>query len=576
MSRARPFILWRHITVELWRVLLLTVSVLVVVIAFAAAVKPLADGKLSPAQAIRFMILAVPPMLAYALPFSAGFAATLTYHRMAHDNELLAAHAGGISHRAILAPALATGLILLLTLAALNEYIIPRFLQSMERLVAQDLTKLMVHSFERGQAIENGNLMIFADDVLLPSQETKKRLAAEQGITDALELEGVVFVELDSKGAVRHEAVVRKAEVYISPTTDQAGAVHRVASIIPIDGAGRIEDTEFFSFDQLDPIIIDLPNAFHDNPKFLTWGELRRLRQFPDRMDFIRVRSQDLAHHLAERDTTAAINADLHNTGQVKFQTSGNEPMVLHAGGIHWNKDANAWLVLPNPNTNTIEIEWFRMGEDGAPGGGGITQLTPKRALLRTNIGKDRTNREMTITLKLFETRVASSVADVGSDLGDDNAPRQPEILKEGLKLAYDPLPDLLNKNAHELLTLANSYVDQDAPVPFIQKPIQNLKREILSLDREITSKQQERWAFAVSCFLMVLAGAIIAIKFSQSPPLGVYMWSFFPALTTVITIVSGQQVVHNTGAPGLLLLWGGVVALAGYILLAYFSIRKH
>ncbi len=575
MSRASPFILWRYIFFELWRVLLLTVSVLVVVISFAAAVKPLADGKLSPDQAIRFMLLAMPPMLAYALPFSAGFAATLTYHRMAHDNELLAAHAGGISHRSILMPALLSGVVLFGSLAVLNEYIIPRFLQSMERLIAQDLTKLMVHSFERGQAIENNGLMIFADDVLLPSSETRAKLAS-QGISDALELEGVVFIELDKAGSVRHEAVVRKAEVYISPITDETGAVRRVASIIPIDGAGRVEDTEFFSFARLDPIIIDLPNAFHDNPKFLTWNELRQLRHQPDRMDFIRVRSEDLAHHLAERDTTAAINADLHNTGQVKFTTPGNEPLVLRAGGIKWNNEDNAWHVLPAPDTGTIEIDWYRIGPDGSPGSGGVTQLTPTSALLKTSIGKDRTSRDLTITLILSNAKVENSIADAGDDLDSAPPALQPEITKDGLTLTYNPLAELLDKSALELLDLAKPYVERDIPVPFIKRPTDDLKRELLSLNREITSKQNERWAFATSCLLMVLTGAVIAIKFRDAPPLGVYLWSFFPALVAVITIASGQQLVHNSGAPGLLLQWGGVVALAGYTYLAYRSILSH
>ena len=134
MSRRAPVTLWVYVAAELWRLLLLTVAVLVTVIAFAAAVKPLADGKLGPAEAIKFMVLAIPPMLAYALPFAAGFAATLAYHRMAQDNELLAAHSGGIAHRSLLTPAVGTGFALFLALASLNEYAIPHFLRAMERL----------------------------------------------------------------------------------------------------------------------------------------------------------------------------------------------------------------------------------------------------------------------------------------------------------------------------------------------------------------------------------------------------------------------------------------------------------
>jgi hypothetical protein len=53
-------------------------------------------------------------------------------------------------------------------------------------------------------------------------------------------------------------------------------------------------------------------------------------------------------------------------------------------------------------------------------------------------------------------------------------------------------------------------------------------------------------------------------------------LWSFFPALFSVITIAGGQQTTHKYGPWGLLLLWGGVAALALYTFAAFWSVRKH
>ncbi|MCA9297957.1 MAG: LptF/LptG family permease, partial [Phycisphaerales bacterium] len=139
-------ILWRHTLGELLKLILVTTLVLVTVIAFAAAIKPLAEGKLGPVDTLRFMALAVPPMLQYALPFAAGFGATLAFHRIAQENEVIARYAGGISHGSVLAPALACGVLLAGTLALLNEQIIPRFLRQMEVLITEDLTKILVNS----------------------------------------------------------------------------------------------------------------------------------------------------------------------------------------------------------------------------------------------------------------------------------------------------------------------------------------------------------------------------------------------------------------------------------------------
>ncbi|QYU70390.1 hypothetical protein J4558_09855 [Leptolyngbya sp. 15MV] len=58
-----PWTIWRYLLAELWRLLLLSTAILVLVISFAATAKPLMDGKLSAWTALKFMLYAVPPML---------------------------------------------------------------------------------------------------------------------------------------------------------------------------------------------------------------------------------------------------------------------------------------------------------------------------------------------------------------------------------------------------------------------------------------------------------------------------------------------------------------------------------
>ncbi len=119
--RCLPWTLWRMATVDLLRLVTLTAAIVVTIAAFGAMIPQLAKGRLGPAEGFRFMLLAVVPMLQYALPFASGFASTLVYHRMAQDNEVLAAHAGGLGHRAVLAPALGVGLLLAVVLSVLSE-----------------------------------------------------------------------------------------------------------------------------------------------------------------------------------------------------------------------------------------------------------------------------------------------------------------------------------------------------------------------------------------------------------------------------------------------------------------------
>ncbi|MDQ7013160.1 MAG: LptF/LptG family permease [Planctomycetota bacterium] len=576
MTRRAPVTLWKYVATDLWRLLLLTVAVLVTVIAFAAAVKPLADGKLGPVEAIKFMVLAVPPMLAYALPFSAGFAATLAYHRMAQDNELLAAHAGGIAHRSLLMPALATGAALFITLAALNEYMIPRFLQSMERLIAQDLTKLMVSSIERGHAIEQNGLMVAADDVLVPTADQLKTLRA-QGIADALELRSVVFVDTDSDGRIKNSLVTSKAEVYVIPSSTADGRSQRVASIIVTEGFGTKENGDSGWFEQLPTIALPIPDAFKDDPKFLTWGELRDLRNHPDRMDFVKTKSTELAYYLARRATTGAMLADLRASGKTNLKTRAHEQFVIRASSIRWDRDAEVWVVAPLPGTQTIDIEWWRNDDQGTPGGAGITRISAKAATFRASIAGQGEGRELTINLELRDARVQNSGTEIAADID-----AQPGSVREvfpihGLRLSYDPLSEYTAMDAHQLLEIAEPRVNRERnPDTVLARPTHRLRDEVENLQREITSKQHERWALASACLIMVITGAVMAVKLRDAQPLHVYLWSFFPALASIITIMSGQQLTHKSGNIGLLLLWAGVAGLAAFTFGTFLSIRKH
>lgn len=114
--------------------MLLTAAVLVTVLAFALVVKPLAEGLLTPWQCLQLIGLSMLPALQYALPFAACFGATLSYYRLSSDNELVAAHAGGISHRAMIVPAAASGAVLLVVILVLSNFVIPRFLHLSERI----------------------------------------------------------------------------------------------------------------------------------------------------------------------------------------------------------------------------------------------------------------------------------------------------------------------------------------------------------------------------------------------------------------------------------------------------------
>jgi lipopolysaccharide export LptBFGC system permease protein LptF len=542
--------LWRYTTVELWRLMLLTAAVLVVVIVFAAAVRYTAAGKLGPLETLRFMALATVPMLQYALPFAAGFGATLAYHRMAQDNELKAAAASGISHLALLAPALLSGVFLTIFLMLLTSDIIPRYLRDMQKMVTQDMTKMVVGSIRSGQALELDGRMIYADNV--------RELGPDEDFHERLLLTGVMAIETDESGLVNREVTARSAWVGFprgAVVGDERGDTRTLMTVVLEDAIARERGkAEVRATTQ--PYTVALPGGMDDDPKFLTTRELSRLPRDPDRLNIIKSRSQQLAYHIAERQWIATIDAALRASGSVRMEDATGRRYLIRAAGMDWHDENERWELKPPAGGRPIEVE------QTSAIGGDPRRFSARAGGMGSRLTSEEWSRSLTIALKLEYAQV-------------EGGGTHPEWVFEKLVPADNPLPELLKLTSTELLAKVASdpVLAKDA---FVARPARDLEKRIRKLNREILSKRHERLAFSVSCLIMVVAGALTAMRLATSIPLAVYLWSFFPALLAVITISAGQQTTHQAGPGGLILLWGGVAILLGYVGTAFLAVRKH
>src|SRR4051794_40448386 len=111
-----PWTLYRYILRELLRVLALSGTVLVVLVGFAVAIKPLSDGMLGPWSLVKFVAFTIPTVVGFVLPFAAAFSGTMVFSRMAADNEIIACRASGMSYPTMMLPVFALGLVLTLSL----------------------------------------------------------------------------------------------------------------------------------------------------------------------------------------------------------------------------------------------------------------------------------------------------------------------------------------------------------------------------------------------------------------------------------------------------------------------------
>ena len=578
MKRRAPRLIWKLLAGDVWRLLALTTCSLVTLIAFAGAVKPLADGKVGLIDALTLMGLLVVPMLQFALPFASGFAATIAYHRFAADNEAMAAHAGGVGHRALLVPALATGLVVGVALAGLSNEVIPRFLRRAELLITRDATRVFVRPIERGESVRIGPYDVYAQRVLRVRPEGGGRAADDAGLVpgvlDHLVLQGVLAVQSDERG-VRTWLNAKRVDLWVldddgADESGQGAAVQLVFSQVEGD---MPEGT--LSGDELVTQRLVIPGAFRDDPKFLPLRELLAVQREPRRIGAVEQRHRMLAAALSQAEMVQRLDEQLRAQGHAALVRQG-ERMVLSAAGLR--AQGNSWVIEGVAGTGPAVALAVRR-DDGTErllhATGGMLDL------MTAPSGTERTPAAGPIVGLRLEL---ANVTAVGAGAAAADGGERSRRIFTGLVTEGDAYASRLELGSRALIREARALGDTTmAPsliTPDLSRQVasaaRNLRSRATDIRQEATGKLHERFALSAACVLMVLTGAVTALRLRESLPLPVYLWSFFPALVTVITANAGANMVQRTGSPGLVLLWGGVVALAAYTWRAFVALRKH
>lgn len=596
-TRMRPRIprtILKMLSADLLRLVVVSASVLVSIVAFSTAVKPLAEGTLTAGQALSFMALAAPPMLQYALPFAAGFAATLAYHRFASDNEANAAYAGGIGHRTLLLPALSVGALLLIVMLVLQHSLIPRLLRQMEELVTRDIAQLLVNAVERGDSLRIQDAIIHAD--------TADRLGPDpvSGARERLLLEGVLAISPNPAGGLSWEATAQRAVVWLfdgevgpgaAGAAGASGTLLSSTSGVPdatTEGAQRGASTTTVVLQLINQSIVRegqgssqtagdvyrfaVPGAFRDKPKFYDWKGLRELRRNPDSVTGVDRQKRELAQALAIDETRRAIRLSIEGDGVLPLVDPEGQWARLTAGGLRWDESRSRYELLPPRGEGGVEVLW------------------------RLEDGRARIQRAERAWIRVEESRGVAGVPTITLDLegvatrepGSASASAPGETVRTRLELrdlglAGADLASLFRLGSDGLLAKADSRVGlgaapnsaDAATVEDIRSRAKSLRKRVLTAKNEALALMHERVAMSFACLVMLMAGAVAALRLHEARPLLVYLRSFFPSLATVIAISSGQNVATERGPVGLALLWGALLILGVFTLVEYVRLAR-
>lgn len=521
-----PWILWRHHLLELTKVFLVTTAVVVSVVAFGAVIQPVSQGLLSPAGMLKYMALATVPMLQFAAPLAAGFAATIVLHRFASDNELLAMSVSGLSYRRILAPVFGGGLLLGGGMFLLLHEIAPRFFDAMHLVIANDAARVVVGRLESGDSFQAGDLIVHADEArLLPG-------APPSGAAHRMVLDRVATLQRDGRGGIETEFVARQAVVDLHPV--DGAIIMKMAlreALIIREGDGtavRVPEAR--------PEAVRIGTARPREPKSFAWAELHEAIQRPEATARVQVARRALEDALML--DAAAQNGD----------AALREGRALRFHDLASQRDYEITGAAPGADGSIVPA---------SPGGRvRITELqggAPWRQALASGMQRTRLR------------------------IRDDNGIHQPEFgytaeiteatsLRSGVTGAVrfpSALADLVLADAVQtpeaMAWLAAHPAEDTAAAPELARLAAAYRFSAVDLQAEASSYWWQRLGQSASVPLVVLLGGVLAVWLRQSLPLTIYVLAFVPAVLDMVLISSGQQWIRDGSTiPGMALLWCG------------------
>ena len=531
-----PWILWRHMTAELLRVLLLTTTVIVVVVAFGAAIKPLADSSLGSGSVVKYVALAMIPMLQFALPFSAGFAATLVLHRFAADNELVAMSTSGMRYRTIFAPIIAVGLALLVGMFILLHTIVPRFWGRMQDMLAKDATSIFLSAVSRGEALEVGQISLYADTA------TVDPVPPDNGAEQRLLLQGVAAIQKNGAGQPVTEFTSEFATVDVH--RGREGVIMKLAMT---NGSGfNAADGTVVFVPTAQPQAVQLGRALEADAKSMTYFELQDVRNdLPNHIE-VQPARQAVLLALTRAQVWQCIARELETFGKVELVEEGGRRSYRIEGGTLKND-----VILPKSPATTVRIVE-------------LDRAKPIREAVCSQVVMPFDTEDVSVgRVDLIAT------APRAKDLlrSEGFASRWPPRIR-GLSAAPCSTSTISKIEFTQLAPNVNALSKTDSTIP---KPIQvagsssltKLFKIMNGVDVDAFSHLCQRAALAWSAPLIILLGASLAAWKRNSLPLTMYLIAFIPGILNIVMIAGGQQVIRADNV-----VWGVIVSWSGNAIL--------
>ncbi len=542
-----PWTLYRYILRELILILLICTAVMVTVLSFFIAIKPLSDGLLDAMSLVKFVLYTMPTVLGFALPFAGAFASTLVFLRMAGDNEITACAASGLSYFRVLMPVVMLGIVLMVVLLYLSNFVIPGYYKKATRTVQADALTLIESQLNDGVPVKLQRYVLYAESARsVPSSEIDAS-AYPFPPEKVMQLTGVVFGQADAQDKLRWDYTASRASALLFRRGDRSWITIRLRDSVYYDPtAGRMQRAVV---DPLDLGPIEPPNPFEDDPRFMSYTDLMALDKNPERYKRVADGMRFLTIALGQERLRQRFETDAVTQGVELVGPLTGEVFRIEAGSTR--RESEGVRLLGSPE-RPVQVMHDRRGER-------VWTIRARDAFLRFEASEFDT--EPAVLMELNEARVY----DPGPDLAFTEHPtlslprmRWPRPL---LDIDRSPAAVPAWKQLREMSSRPPYQQDR-----LVENRSNNLRLQLERLAMEVIAEKHQRAALAVAGFLLLVLGAVLSIYLRHQMTLVVFFWSFVLAIVSLVLIHSGARVVGHAKlapGPGLALMWTGNVVLS-------------
>jgi len=541
--------LQKYIFREMGKTFLLTAIGLTAVLSTcggAANILPLES--LSARQTLFLMALVVPTSAAFTLPIAALFSATITYGRLAADNEFTAVRSGGINIHVLFLPCLLISLVSGIVTFVLFNFAIPGMMRQMRVIAQNSAVDIVAGVLQSGESIDVfKGYRIRADGVRRVAMA-----AGSNGNETALYLENVVFLQFEEND---DESITDSRPVGTSAIKQWGWSDSAMIKFFQHQGRPQIEVglehvTRFGSdgkaeprapYVRLGPLEFS-PGGRRLRPKHLSLPELLDYLSRPEQVFSAVIKELDKAREVVQTKLLF-----VHLLACLDRQGDGCE---LESDGISLRIEADRTEIAPGARRQPaqLRVTGLKASERTA---GHTREYRAKEGRIRLlNQEDERPKVQVLLTENV-------TLQEIGR--------QDPPTPIRDVQLGPFELPLEIQKKLDSAQFADEQLWDPAAKFglgPEVDRQLKRLRKERSKYLHKIYAEINVRTVYSISVLVLAILGAALGMIYRGGHLLVAFGISFVPTLFVVVLTILGKNIAkgESTLLVGLAIMWLGLI----------------